>query len=273
MGQASRDGAGVSLTRHFGQARLAQLDPFVLLDEMHSSNPADYVRGFPSHPHRGFETVSVMLDGQMRHRDSRGNSGLITGGGAQWMTAGSGIVHSEMPEPDPALGTELWGFQLWVNLPRAEKMRTPEYQDLGPDRLAEVELDRGGRLRVIAGEMLGARGPVAARPTEPMLATLSMNRGDDVELRLPRDHTALVLIAEGEAELGPRRERLGEGALAILEGRGELLRISARERSAHVLVMAGAPIREPIVHVGPFVMNTQAEIDDAYADYQAGTLG
>ena len=272
-GQASHDGASVSLTRHFGQARLAQLDPFVLLDEIHSSVPADYQRGFPSHPHRGFETVSVMLDGRMRHRDSRGNSGLITGGGAQWMTAGSGIVHSEMPEQDPALGTELWGFQLWVNLPRAEKMRAPEYQDLGPERLAEVELDRGGRLRVIAGELLGARGPVAARPTEPVLATLTMNRGDDVELRVPRGHTAIVLAAEGTVTIGPRHEALAEGALAILEERGELIRITAAERSAHVLVMAGAPIREPIVHVGPFVMNTEAEIEDAFADYRAGTLG
>lgn len=272
-GQASRDGAGVSLTRHFGHALLERLDPFVLLDEIHSSVPADYERGFPSHPHRGFETVSVMLDGRMRHRDSRGNSGLITGGGAQWMTAGSGIVHSEMPEQDPALGTELWGFQLWVNLPRVEKMRAPEYQDLGPERLAEVELDRGGRLRVIAGELLGARGPVAERPTEPVLATLAMNRGDEVELHIPRDHTALVLVAEGEAELGARRDRLGEGALAILDARGELVRISARERSAQLLFIAGAPIREPIVHVGPFVMSTQAEIEDAFADYRAGTLG
>jgi redox-sensitive bicupin YhaK (pirin superfamily) len=272
-GQASRDGAGVSLTRHFGHSLLERLDPFVLLDEIHSSVPADYERGFPSHPHRGFETVSVMLDGRMRHRDSRGNSGLITGGGAQWMTAGSGIVHSEMPEEDPALGTELWGFQLWVNLPRAEKMRTPEYQDLGPERLAEVELDHGGRLRVIAGELLGARGPVAARPTEPVLATLAMNRGDDVELRVPRDHNAVVLVAEGEAEIGPRRERLGEGAVAILDGRGELVRIRASVRSAQVLVMAGAPIREPIVQAGPFVMNTEAEIRDAWADYRAGTLG
>jgi quercetin 2,3-dioxygenase len=272
-GQASRDGAGVSLTRHFGHARLTQLDPFVLLDEIHSSVPADYERGFPSHPHRGFETVSVMLDGRMRHRDSRGNDGLITGGGVQWMTAGSGIVHSEMPEQDPAIGTELWGFQLWVNLPRAEKMRAPEYQDLGPERLAEVELDRGGRLRVIAGELLGARGPVAARPTEPVLATLAMTRGEDIELRVPRDHTALVLVAEGEADVGPRRERLGEGSLAILEPRGELVRISTPERASQLLFVAGAPIREPIVHAGPFVMNTQAEIDEAFADYRAGRLG
>jgi redox-sensitive bicupin YhaK (pirin superfamily) len=271
-GQASRDGAGVSLIRHTARALVERLDPFVLLDEIHSSVPSDYERGFPSHPHRGFETVSVMLDGRMRHRDSRGNSGLITGGGVQWMTAGSGIVHSEMPEQDP-LGTELWGFQLWVNLPRAEKMRTPEYQDLGPERLAEVELDRGGRLRVIAGELLGARGPVAERPTEPVLATLAMNRGDDVELRLPRDHNTLVLVADGEAEIGPRRDRLGEGSLAILDARGELLRITARERAAQLLVIAGAPIREPIVHVGPFVMSTQAEIEDAFADYRAGTLG
>lgn len=266
----SVDGAGVSLTRHLQEAALETLDPFVLLDEIHSSNPADYERGFPSHPHRGFETVSIMLEGRFRHRDSHGGGGVVVPGGAQWMTAGSGIVHSEMPETAGA-SSELWGFQLWVNLPRADKWTAPGYQELGPERMGEVPLERGGLLRVIAGELLGARGPVAPRATEPVLATLRLAAGEDVELRLPREHAAFVLAAEGSPAIGPREESIPEGALAML-GRGDLLRIRATG-PAQVLVLAGAPIREPIAHGGPFVMNTQEEIEQAFADYRAGRLG
>ncbi len=267
----SVDGAGVSLTRHTAAAALEALDPFVLLDEIHSSDPADYARGFPSHPHRGFETVSIMLSGRFRHRDSHGGGGVVVPGGAQWMTAGSGIVHSEMPETDPAGDTELWGFQLWVNLPRAQKWQAPGYQELGAERMGEVTLDRGGQLRVIAGELLGARGPVAPRTTEPVLATLRLGAGDDVELRLPREHAAFVLAAEGSPAIGPRSERVPEGALAKLTP-GELVRVRS-DAGAQLLVLAGAPIREPIAHGGPFVMNTEREIEQAFADYRAGRLG
>lgn len=268
----SVDGAGVSLTRHLAEGALEALDPFVLLDEIHSSDPVDYVRGFPSHPHRGFETVSIMLEGRFRHRDSRGGGGVVVPGGAQWMRAGSGIVHSEMPETDPSGSTELWGFQLWVNLPRAEKWSAPGYEELSAERMGEVTLDRGGVLRVIAGELLGARGPVTPRTTEPVLATLRLAAGDDVELRLPRDHAAFVLAAEGSPSIGSRRESIPEGALAQLSDRGELVRVRS-DRPAQLLVIAGAPIREPIAHGGPFVMNTQEEIEQAFADYQAGRLG
>jgi len=266
----SVDGAGVSLTRHTQMAALETLDPFVLLDEIHSSNPTDYERGFPSHPHRGFETVSIMLDGRFRHRDSHGGGGVVVPGGAQWMTAGSGIVHSEMPEMDGP-STELWGFQLWVNLPRADKWTAPGYQELGAERMAEIDLDRGGQLRVIAGELLGGRGPVTPRATEPVLATLRLAAGEDVELRLPRAHAAFVLAADGSPSIGPRREAIPEGALAMLTG-GELLRIRS-DAPAQLLVMAGAPIREPIAHGGPFVMNTEEEIRQAFDDYRAGRLG
>jgi redox-sensitive bicupin YhaK (pirin superfamily) len=242
-----------------------------LLDEIHSANPSEYERGFPSHPHRGFETVSFMLEGRFRHRDSRGGGGVVVPGGAQWMTAGSGIVHSEMPETDAA-STELWGFQLWVNLPRAEKWRAPGYEEIAPGRVAEVPLDRGGVLRVTAGELLGARGPVAPRTTQPILATLRMAAGDDVELRIPRDHSAFVLAAEGSPTIGPRGEAIPESALAQLTERGELVRIRS-DHPAQLLVLAGAPIREPIAHGGPFVMNTQEEIEQAFADYRAGRLG
>jgi redox-sensitive bicupin YhaK (pirin superfamily) len=271
-GLPSRDGAGVSLTRLLGQPTLPHLDPFILLDEIHSSNPREYEAGFPTHPHRGFETVSIMLDGQMRHRDSRGNSGLITGGGSQWMTAGSGILHSEMPERSPGDSTELWGFQLWVNLPEAERWRAPEYQDLVPARLAEVGLDRGGRLRVISGEALGARGPVAPRATEPLLLTLALERGDEVELDVARGHAAMVVVAEGTAEIGERRDAVPESSLVVTTD-GERLRLGASEGPAQLVVIAGRPLQEPFVHRGPFVMGTMGDIEQAYEDYRAGRLG
>lgn len=269
-GMRTRDGAGVALLRHVGHRGLPDLDPFVMLDEMQSRDPRDYEAGFPTHPHRGFETVSIMIEGAMRHRDSVGNSGLITGGGAQWMTAGSGILHSEMPEGSHG---ELWGFQLWVNLPNAERWRAPQYQDLAPERVAEVELDRGGRLRVIAGEAQGARGPVELRATQPLLATLRLERGDDVEITLDREHAGFVVVAEGEAELGRARDRLREDQLAVLGSEGTRLRLRAPERDATLLVVAGHPLRERYVHRGPFVMETEADIAQAFADYRAGRLG
>ena len=271
-GRASRDGAGVSLTRLLGQPSLPDLDPFLMLDEIHSSDPREYEAGFPTHPHRGFETVTIMLEGRMRHRDSRGNSGLILGGGSQWMTAGAGILHSEMPERDPSGSTELWGFQLWVNLPEAERWHRPEYQDLQPDRLAEVSLDRGGAVRLIAGEALGAAGPVAPRDTEPLLATVRLHRGDDVELDVARGHHAMVIVAEGTAELGERRQIVGETSLAVMTD-GARLRMRAPEGAAQLLVIAGRPLREPFVHRGPFVMGTVEELEQAFEDYRAGRLG
>lgn len=266
------DGAGVSLLKHLGHAGLRNLDPFVMLDEIHSDDPSRYEAGFPSHPHRGFETVSILLEGAFRHRDSRGNSGLITGGGAQWMTAGSGIVHSEMPEP-PAGRTEVWGFQLWVLLPAAERMCTPAYQDIPPARIPEVELDRGGRARVVAGEALGVRGPVRERATEPLLLTLALAPGDDVELTVGRDHAAFVAVGDGSIVVGERSDTVEAGATAVLAAGRRRVRLRATEREAHVLFVAGQPTREPFVQRGPFVMGTEAELEQAFADYRAGRLG
>jgi redox-sensitive bicupin YhaK (pirin superfamily) len=270
-GMPTSDGAGVRLTRIIGQPALRNLDPFILLDRFHSDDPDAYIAGFPDHPHRGFETVTVMLAGRMRHRDSRGNAGLITGGGAQWMTAGRGIVHSEMPEQERGL---MSGFQLWVNLPAREKLCPQVYQDLGPARITEERLGQSGsRVRVIAGNVDGAHGPVRDRPTNPLLFTASLEDDRPFELGLPAAHTAFVFVASGEVLIGAENQgtAVAERSIALL-GEGDRLRLRATNRRSEVLIAAGRPLREPIVQRGPFVMNTEAEIQQAFADYRAGIL-
>jgi redox-sensitive bicupin YhaK (pirin superfamily) len=269
-GIPTSDGAGVRLTRVIGQPALRHLDPFVMLDRFHSDDPGAYMAGFPDHPHRGFETVTVMLEGRMRHRDSRGNAGLITGGGAQWMTAGRGIVHSEMPEQERGL---MSGFQLWVNLPAKEKMSPQFYQDLSPARITEEKLDRSGSvLRVIAGRTTGVQGPVRQRTTQPLLLTARLEDDRPLELEVAAGHTAFVFVSSGEVTIGAEAgTTVGQGNLALL-GPGNRLRLRATNRRSEVLVAAGKPLHEPIVQRGPFVMNTEAEIEQAIADYRAGIL-
>lgn len=266
-GMATSDGAGVKLTRVIGQPKLRNLDPFLMLDRFHSDDPNAYIAGFPDHPHRGFETVTVMLDGRMRHKDSRGNHGLIHGGGIQWMTAGRGIVHSEMPEQDRGL---MSGFQLWVNLPKSEKMSEPFYQDLQPDKIAVADLDGKGSARVVSGDLFGVRGPVRPRPAEPMLAHLTLGAGQKLETPIPTGHTSFVYVNEGSLSIGERR--IARAELAIL-GPGDRLGLTAGESGAQLLFAAGKPFGEPIVQYGPFVMSTQEEIDRAFYDYRRGTLG
>ena len=270
-GMPTTDGAGVRLTRIIGQPALRNLDPFILLDRFHSDEPGAYIRGFPDHPHRGFETVTVMLEGRIRHRDSRGNHGLITGGGAQWMTAGRGIVHSEMPEQVEGF---MSGFQLWVNLPAREKMCPQLYQDLQPAQLTEERLGpSGSKVRVIAGREGSLVGPVRERPTQPMLMTLALEDERPFELSTPVDHTAFAFVSRGEVEIGAedRGTLVGEGSLALL-GPGDRLRVRARGVRSELLLAAARPIGEPIVQRGPFVMNTEEEIRRAFDDYRAGVL-
>ncbi len=270
-GLPTSDGAGVRLTRIIGQPTLRHLDPFLMLDRFHSDDPGAYIAGFPDHPHRGFETVTVMLHGRMRHRDSRGNAGLIQGGGVQWMTAGRGIVHSEMPEQTAGL---MSGYQLWVNLPAREKMSRQAYQDLPPERIREERLGRSGSLlRVVAGQANGAAGPVQGRPTQPLLLTLTLEDDQPFELELPAGHTAFAFVAHGEVAIGPEAGATAVGAqqLALLDA-GDRLRLRATSRRSGLLIAAGRPLREPIVQRGPFVMNTEAEIQQAFADYRAGVL-
>ncbi|WP_141617980.1 pirin family protein [Myxococcus sp. AB036A] len=270
-GIPATDGAGVRLTRVIGQPSLRNLDPFLMLDRFHSDDPGAYINGFPNHPHRGFETVTVMLDGRMRHRDSRGNSGLIAGGGSQWMTAGRGLIHSEMPEQVQGL---MSGFQLWLNLPAKEKMCPPAYQDHTPEQLAEERLSpSGSRARVIAGKMNGLQGPVRERPTQPLLLTLTLEDDRPFELDTPSGHTAFAFVSSGEVDLGPEdtSKPVREGSLALL-GPGSRLRVRARNRRSELLIAAAMPLREPIVQYGPFVMNTREEIQQAFDDYRAGVL-
>jgi hypothetical protein len=270
-GLPTTDGAGVRLTRVIGQPALRNLDPFLMLDRFHSDDPNAYIAGFPDHPHRGFETVTVMLDGHMRHRDSRGNSGLIRGGGSQWMTAGRGIIHSEMPEQERGL---MSGFQLWLNLPAKEKLCPPSYQDLGPERLAEAKLSAAGsRMRVIAGRPNDLAGPVRERPTQPTLLTLTLEDDQPFELELPAEHAAFAFVHGGEVDLGPesKTKKVGADTLALLSP-GKRLRVRATNQRSAVLVAAAKPMGEPIVQRGPFVMNTEAEIHRAIEDYRNGML-
>ena len=262
-----RDGAGVALRRSIGGRVLPLLDPFLLLDEIHSLEPADYEAGFPEHPHRGFETVSYLLRGAFAHADNVGNHGLIADGGAQWMTAGKGIVHSELPRPTTT--AELWGLQLWVNLPAARKMAAPRYQDLDAATIPTV-MAGDASVRVIAGQVARRRGPVDGIAIAPTMLDASIPAGTELVHQLAGGDTAFVYVLEGELEVGARSTPVQPGQLAVL-GSGTHLRVTSYG-GGRVLVVAGAPIGEPVARRGPFVMNTEAELDQAVADYRAGRL-
>lgn len=259
-GQPASDGAGVKLNRVIGTGQLPQLDPFLMLDEFRSDQAGDYIAGFPDHPHRGFETVTYMLAGRMRHHDNQGNSGLLTAGSVQWMTAGRGIVHSEMPEQEDGL---MWGFQLWVNLPARDKMMPPRYQDIPPEDVPEVVVS-GGKVRVIAGEFGGVTGPVAGIVTAPLYLDVRLAGEGALEAAVPAGHHAFLYVYEGALSVGGRS--LERGLLAVLDD-GEAVRLEGR---GSAILVAALPLREPVARYGPFVMNTQAEIHQAFADYRAG---
>ena len=266
-GIPTSDGAGVKLTRVIGQRALEMLDPFLLLDEFGSDAATDYVAGFPNHPHRGFETVTYMLDGRMRHRDNQGNSGLLESGSVQWMTAGRGIVHSEMPEQDHGL---MRGFQLWVNLPAADKMTAPRYQDIAPERIPTVEPAPGVRVRVIAGEAFGATGPVSGIPTEPLYLDVALDAGARIEVAVPAGHNAFAYVFEGAvAKVG--EDALAHSELGVLSA-GDNVALTAMDAPARVLLVAGRPLNEPVAKYGPFVMNTPEQIVQAMQDYQTGNF-
>lgn len=266
-GQPASDGAGVKLTRVIGQPALDMLDPFLMLDEFRSDSGSDYIAGFPNHPHRGFETVTYMLAGRMRHGDNQGNSGLLTPGSVQWMTAGRGIVHSEMPEQEDGL---MQGFQLWVNLPAKDKMTAPRYQDIAPERIPEVQLAAGVKARVLVGEQVGVRGPVDNVATDPLYLDLHLDAGASAEVDIPAGHNAFVYVYEGQARVGDgASSELLRGDLGVLSRGGEKTRIEAPV-AARAILVAGRPLNEPVAKYGPFVMNTQQQIIQAVEDFRAG---
>jgi len=271
---ATRDGAGVSLYRAIGNRTLPEIDPFLLLDEMRSDNPDDYIAGFPSHPHRGFETLSYMISGKMHHRDSHGNEGLVGSGGAQWMRAARGIIHAEMPEQDEGV---LWGYQVWINLPAAMKMDYPHYLDIPAQDIPRLALKDGGFINVIAGDVIaGQPGPVVREDIDLIFLDVQLSAHARLRQPLPKGHTALAYLTEGEAEFGcgsnnsPARVR--ERTLVVFDD-GDHVSAVTDHRPARLLLLAARPIEEPIVREGPFVMNTQAEIHQAILDFQNGVLG
>ncbi len=267
-GRPASDGAGVKLTRVIGTPELEGLDPFLLLKEFRSDDAADYLAGFPDHPHRGFETVTYMLAGRMRHGDNKGNVGLLRPGSVQWMTAGRGIVHSEMPEQENGL---MWGFQLWVNLPAKDKMTAPRYQDIAPEAIPEVEPAPGVRVRIIAGSLGGVAGPIQAVATDPVYLDIHLSPGAALEIPLPVGHNAFAYIYEGSAEIGAGSDakRIARGELAVL-GPGDRARLAAGAGAVRLILVAGRPLGEPVARYGPFVMNTADEIRQAVIDFQAG---
>ena len=269
---AASDGAGVKLRRSLGSRQNQRLDPFLMLDEFFSDDPDDYLAGFPAHPHRGFETVTYMLDGHMRHEDDQGNRGDLGPGDVQWMTAARGIIHSEMPQQTAG---RMRGFQLWINLPSREKMKPAAYRDIPAQEIPTVALASGGEARVIAGHLeLDGRsvsGPIGGLTTEPIYFDLRLPAGAVLELPLPATHNAFAYVYEGDAYVGDERKALPHRAAGVLAD-GDRIRFEAGETGVRLLLLAGKPIGEPVVQYGPFVMNTREEIEQAIADYQRGTL-
>ena len=267
QGQATSDGAGVRLFRVIGGQTLPDLDPFLLLDEFLSDDPDDYLAGFPEHPHRGFETVTYMLAGRMRHGDNQGNSGLLQAGSVQWMTAGRGILHSEMPEQENGL---MWGFQLWVNLPARAKMTAPRYQDIAPADIPVVTTPDGNRMKVIAGDYHGAHGPVRGIEAEPIYLDIELKAAARETITLPPAHNAFVYCYEGAVTVSDSDPTLlGHRRLAVLSA-GERLTLVAASDGAKVIVVAGKPFNEPVARYGPFVMNTREEVMQAVDDLRNG---
>ncbi len=270
-GVATTDGAGVELVRVIGQPALMDLDPFLLLDAFRSDNPDDYIAGFPPHPHRGFETVTYLLNGRMRHKDNAGNEGVIEAGGVQWMTAGKGIVHSEMPEQQDGL---LEGFQLWINLPGSHKMVEPSYQEHDQSQIP-VEERPATRIRVISGETSkGTTGPVSQPLTDPLYLDVSLELAGSFIESLPTDHTAFVYVINGSLNIPDENDDgqvVTRDQLAVL-GAGDSVELTAGDEAARFLLIAGKPLNENIARGGPFVMNTEAEIQQAFSDYKSGNF-
>jgi redox-sensitive bicupin YhaK (pirin superfamily) len=272
-GMPASDGAGVKLTRVIGNPELDMLDPFLMLDEFGTDRAEDYLAGFPDHPHRGFETVTYMLDGRMRHKDNHGNEGLLVPGSVQWMTAGRGLVHSEMPEQQEG---RMRGFQLWVNLPASAKMSEPRYQEFAPDSIPRAAVARGVEVKVIAGVVPDAggapvRGPIEQPATDPLYLDIALEPGAGWAYALPEGHNAFAYVFEGDARVGEGDDAraLATHELGVLGG-GDLFAVRGGAQGARLILVAGRPLREPVARYGPFVMNTREQVMQAFVDFQEG---
>lgn len=263
------EGAGVHLRRAFGSAEVPRLDPFLLLDDFRSENPAEYIAGFPWHPHRGIETVTYMLDGRVEHEDSLGNKGIIGRGDVQWMTSGSGIVHQEMPKVD---ARRMGGFQLWVNLPRKDKMTDPRYQEVKSGHIPEAVPAAGVRMRVIAGSVGDVQGPVRDIGVDPEYLDVRVDPRTSFDHRVPMGHTVFAYLLEGRAAFDEEgSDVIDDGHLVILRG-GDAVRVTTRDAPARFLLVSGKPLHEPIAWWGPIVMNNRREIEEAVEEFQNGTF-
>ena len=267
-GITTSDGAGVKLRRSLGGQQQVRLDPFLMLDEFSSNDPNDYVAGFPAHPHRGFETVTYMLEGHMLHEDHLGNQGHLKTGGVQWMTAGRGIIHSEMPQQ---VSGAMRGFQLWINLPATEKMKAAAYQDIQVEDIPKGPLVNGGSVKVIAGSYenngVVMQGPIQGITTAPLFLDVQLAPHTEFEHCIPKELNAFAYVYEGDLEIGdPMSEVPRQAAIVLGDGNG--FKAKAGARGAQFIVLAALPLHEPIVQYGPFVMNTRAEIEQAIDDYQ-----
>ena len=281
------EGAGVRLKRVFGNHEVPQLDPFLLLDDFRSNDAAEYVRGFPWHPHRGIETITYVLAGDVEHGDSLGNRGVISSGDVQWMTAGSGIIHQEMPKGDRE--GRMWGFQLWANLPARHKMMDPRYREVKRDDIPQATTAEGATVRVVCGEVAGVRGPVREIVTEPEYLDVSIPARSSFRHPVKAGHTVFAYVFEGEGYFDPERdpyarEDVGEryfdmerpcvcgNGTVVLYGPGDTVAVSTEERPVRFLLVSGRPLGEPIAWYGPIVMNTQAELRVAFREYEQGTF-
>jgi redox-sensitive bicupin YhaK (pirin superfamily) len=266
-GIPASDGDGVRLTRIIGSPELDMVDPFLMLDAFSSDNPGDYIGGFPSHPHRGFETVTYLLNGRMRHKDNAGHEGVIEAGGIQWMTAGRGIIHSEMPEQENGL---LQGFQLWVNLPASDKMTTPKYREFSAAQIPVETGDDGTIIRVIAGTTdSGTKGAVNGVTTDPLYLDVGLGSGSQFSQSIPSTHGAFIHVIEGRIRMANDPTELSAGSLGVL-GQGDRVEISAITDQARFLLVAGRQLNEPVARGGPFVMNTKKDVLQAFQDFQNG---
>ncbi len=263
------EGAGVHLNRVFGFAEASRFDPFLLLDDFRSGNPAHYLKGFPWHPHRGIETITYMLGGSVEHGDSMGNQGRIGPGDVQWMTAGSGIIHQEMPKGNPSW--YMGGFQLWANLPASSKMMHPRYRDVKCSQIPEVSPSSGVRVKIICGEISGVKGPVTDIVTDPEYLDVTLDPKAEFVHSVKSSHTVLAYVIDGKVGFADDQRMAENGTLVVLAD-GERIMVSAGNPAARFLLLTGKPIAEPVAWHGPIVMNTQEELRLAFEEYENGTF-